>query len=78
MYKLYFLNSAGERRVLAEVADEKEMWKELFKFLEDHDYKSYYQRLCGAGDEMMIDVGSWSEFFYIDKKNIRKGIRQII
>ena len=35
--KLYFENSYGEERVIAEVADEKEAFKEIHKFCEERN-----------------------------------------
>ena len=40
-------------------------WDLIFEFLEDHKYKSYYQRWIYHPDEICIDVGSHTEFFYI-------------
>ena len=42
--KLYFKNSYGDERVIAEVQNEQEAMKEIKKFLDDHNYKSYYTR----------------------------------
>ena len=35
------------------------------KFLNEHDYKSYYQRRWVEDGKVAVDVGSWSEFFWI-------------
>ena len=42
--KLYFENSYGKKRVIAEVQNEQEAMKEIKKFLDDHNYKSQYTR----------------------------------
>ena len=39
--KLIFQNSRGEERIIAEPQDKKEAVKEINKFLDDHNYKSY-------------------------------------
>ena len=40
--KLYFENSRGERRVIAEPKDRNEAWKEISKFCKDAGFKVYY------------------------------------
>ena len=62
--KLYFENSYGEERVVAEVKNEQEAMKEINKFLDDHNYKLYYTRTWMRNqNEKVYDVGSHSEFF---------------
>ena len=64
--KLYFENSYGEEKFIAEVANEQEVSKEIQKFLDRHNYKSYYTRTwMRNNNEKMYDVGSWSEFFIV-------------
>ena len=43
--KLIFQNSRGEERVIAEPSDREEINKEINKFLDDHNFKSYYTRV---------------------------------
>ena len=65
--RLIFQNSRGEERVIAEPSNKEECNEEIRKFLKDHNYKSYYWNICPDGDgRIRIDVGSWSEFFYIE------------
>ena len=64
--KLYFENSRGDRRVIAEPATEEEASKEIYKFCEDRNFKIYYVRnWTTPNGEKVYDVGSWSEFFYL-------------
>ena len=63
--KLYFENSFGEERVIAEVQNEQEAMKEINKFLDDHNYKSYYTRTWGRNGVKYFDVGSWSGMFIL-------------
>ena len=63
--KLYFQNSRGVERLIAEASNREEVVKEINKFLDDHNYKSYYTQICEDNGRLMIDVGSWSEFFYL-------------
>ena len=64
--KLYFENSYGERRIIAEPETEQDAYKEIKKFCDDRDFKIYYTR-CWITEEGLkkFDVGSWSEFFYL-------------
>ena len=64
--KLYFKNSQSKERLVAECETVKDVGKEIQKFLDDHNYKSYYSRSREVDGRIKIDVGSWSEFFYID------------
>jgi hypothetical protein len=64
--KLYFENSQGVERVIAEVANEEEAFKEIHKFLDEHNYKSYYTRTWMVDGRKKFDVGSHTEFFYLD------------
>lgn len=65
--KLYFENSRGERRIIAEPKTEEEAMKEMYKFCEDNNFKSYYTRSWMTQDGLKkFDVGSWSEFFYLE------------
>ena len=68
MYPLYFENSQGQRRVLTSCNNLDEVFDAIKKFLDEHNFKSYYYRTHVVDGEVQIDVGSWSEFFYIDKK----------
>ena len=66
MYKVEFENSNGIRREIGRAAQHNEAFKIINDFLDDHNYKCYYMRSwVSAENETCIDVGSWSEFFYI-------------
>ena len=43
--KLFFQNSKGEERVIAEPSNREDVIKEINKFLDDYNYKSYYTRV---------------------------------
>ena len=65
--KLIFQNSRGEERVIAEPTNREEISKEINKFLDDHNFKSYYMNVCEDDNgRLRIDVGSWSEFMIIE------------
>lgn len=65
--KLYFENSYGERRVIAEPETKEEAMREMHKFCDDRNFKIYYTRSWRNEDGLKVyDVGSWSEFFLLD------------
>ena len=67
--KLYFENSHGERRIIAEPQNEDEAWKEIHKFCKDRNFKIYYVRGWLTSDgAKAYDVGSHTEFFYLYDK----------
>ena len=64
--KLYFQNSHGVERLIAEPSNREEVVKEINKFLDDHNYKSYYTQVCEDNGRLMIDVGSHTEGFALE------------
>lgn len=67
--KLYFENSRGERRIIAEPQTEEEARKEINKFCEDRNFKIYYMRSWQTKDGLKYDVGSHTEFFILDNRD---------
>ena len=63
--KLYFENSQGIERVIAEVANEEEAYKEMNKFCEERNFEIYYVRTWMSNGRKVYDVGSHTEFFYL-------------
>lgn len=63
--KLFFKNSKGEERLIAEPSNKEEVIKEISKFLDEHNFKSYYTRVWEENDRLKIDVGSHTEFFFL-------------
>ena len=70
--KLIFQNSRGEERVIAEPSNREEVNKGINKFLDDHNFKSYYTRVWEENDRLIFDVGSWSEVFILDGMNFEE------
>lgn len=67
---LYFKSSNGKRRELGEYSNRVDVFDAINKFLDDHNFKSYYTRIWRQEDEVWFDVGSYTEFFVlIDKEN---------
>lgn len=64
---IFFKNSNGDRRTIGEALSFSDATKIVSDFLKEHNYKSYYQRYWYLEDtrELMIDVGSHTEFFII-------------
>ena len=64
---LYFRDSHGKKRVLAkDVGRKEEVWKHIQRFLDEHDFASYYTRLWYQDGYTWYDVGSHTEFFLVD------------
>ena len=66
MMKLIFQNSKGVERVIAHPNNEEEAMKEIYKFCEERKFKIYYVRTWMENNRKVYDVGSWSEFFYLE------------
>lgn len=64
--KLYFRSSNGKERVIAEPSNVEEVSKEIKKFIDDHNFKSYYTRVWEENGRLKFDVGSHTEFFYLE------------
>lgn len=72
--KLIFGNSYGQERVIAEVKDENEAIKEINKFVDNCNAKRtdgkkfeiYYIRSWEQDGRKKFDIGSHSEFFYLE------------
>lgn len=66
MYKVIFENSRKEEREIGTAIDMNGAYKIIDKFLAEHNFKSYYKRFYEIEKgKTRVDVGSWSEFFYI-------------
>lgn len=63
-----FENYNREMREIGRCKSQKEAFKIIKDFLDDHNYHAFYYRTWYPEDakEMCVDVGSWSEFFYIE------------
>lgn len=65
-YKIIFENSRKEEQVIGYAIDLDNSFILIDKFLDDHNFKSYYKNICEIEKgKIRVDVGSWSEFFYI-------------
>ena len=68
MLNVMFENSKGQSRTIGTVENEESAFKVINDFLDDHNYKSYYQRTWKKDDKTtVVDVGSHTECFYIQE-----------
>lgn len=65
---LYFLRSNNERVLLGEY-DRQGVFEAIHKFLDEHNFTSYYTRVWREGDDVWLDVGSHTEFFVVADKD---------
>lgn len=64
---LYFIVPFKKKRLIASnLQDEKEISQQIKKFLDDHNFKSYYTRTWYENGYTWYDVGSHTEFFIVD------------
>ena len=70
--KLIFQNSRGEERIIAEPSNREEVNKEINKFLDDHNFKSYYTRVWEENGRLIFDVGSHTEFFILEGMSFKE------
>ena len=75
--KLIFQNSRGEERVIAEPKNLKEAFQEINKFLDEHNFISGYKRVWEVGGRLKFDVGSWSEFFFLEGMTFEEYEKEI-
>lgn len=64
--KLLFQASNGKERVIADVSSWCDACNGINKFLDEHNFKSYYQRLWQENNRVYVDVGSHTEFFIVE------------
>ena len=68
-YIVEFGTTSKINSVRGEADTVKECHQIIMKFLNDHNYKSYYQRMWVEDGKVTVDVGSWSEFFWISRSD---------
>lgn len=75
MAKLWFKDSKGNEREIADCETRQEVSKNIDQFINDCNkkypnrkpFKSYYTRSWVENGRTILDVGSWFEFFIWDK-----------
>lgn len=69
IYKVYFTNpSKRTSREIGKGRNLKKAERVVYRFLEEKHYTSPYWRFSYDKNRVWIDVGSWSEFFYIEEE----------
>ena len=67
-FDVIFENSKGKKRTIGTAGTESGAFNLINTFLAEHNYKSYYKRTWKIDDKTTaVDVGSWSERFYIQE-----------
>ena len=66
-YIVEFGTKPEKSRIIGNAETIKECHQIIKKFLNDHNYKSHYQRMWVEDGKVTVDVGSWSEFFWISR-----------
>ena len=65
---VYFRDSHGKKRLLrSDVYTTEQAWKVMKKFMDDHNFTSYYTRMWFKDGYTWYDVGSHTEFFLVDE-----------
>ncbi|MBQ4122292.1 hypothetical protein IJD44_01010 [bacterium] len=66
--KVYFENSQGIERVIGLATDEQWAYRIINDFCAERNYTIHYMRSWkDERGRTVVDVGSWSEFFYIEE-----------
>ena len=70
--ELWFINIYREDRCrkIADVDTTEEYWKVINNFMDERNFKSYYQRLWVDNNELWNDVGSHTEFFVLKEPSV--------
>lgn len=64
--KLYFENSYGERRIIAEPETEETAMEAIHAFCDERNFRIYYVRSWIDNEGFKVyDVGSHTEFFFL-------------
>lgn len=74
--KLYFENAYGDSRLIAECSNESEIYVNIHNFIKEcnknkpktNQFTSYYTRTWTENGKTWYDVGSHSEYFWVDKE----------
>lgn len=68
MFKVEFENARGQKREIGKADTYEQALQIVSDFLKSKNYVSYYTRTIEIKPNVtQLDVGSWSEFFYITK-----------
>ena len=62
---VFFQDQYGNRQDIGRASDFQDACHIIRNFLHQRGYESPYSRFSQEGPEVFVDVGSWSEFFYV-------------
>ena len=77
MIKLYIINAMGlepYENLIAECENIKECRKAIKTYLNKINFKSYYQRIWGEDNNIIIDYGSHTKYFKITGITVEEWI----
>ena len=66
MIAINFRNSYDEDKVIGYADNYQDVSKVIQDFLKEKNYKSYYTRTWESDNKTWFDVGSYSEFFWVE------------
>lgn len=64
--KLTFRDSSKNERVIGDFKTEAEAMDAMKEFCAERNFTIYYFNIHAIGNRRQYDVGSWSEFFYLE------------
>ena len=68
---LYFQNSQGKLKLIAEPETDKEVYAAIKQFLDNHNFKSYYTRTwIDERNIKWFDIGSHTELFLCSEEKL--------
>ena len=68
MYRVEFIDSWGDHRLVGRYSTEQDSHTAIVKELDSRGIKPYYYRWWGDESEMTCDFGSHSEFYKVYKE----------
>lgn len=77
MIKVYFRNSYDEDKIIGHASNYRAVSKIIQDFLKEKNFKSYYTRNWEEDDKTWYDVGSHSEFFWIEGNHLNDLMKQM-
>lgn len=76
MYRLLFENSLGQEYEIAR-GSQNECIQAINDFCNDHLFKIYYMRHWQEDGREKIDVGSHTEFFYLEQIGTSESVNNV-
>ena len=68
-FKVTFKDKNGNKKIIGFAIGSNKACKLIYDFLDEHNYKSYYKKFWVENGKIQVDVGSWTELFYIERMN---------